>query len=119
VFNFISTKTLERMAIADDIHTALNGKQALDLFSGYYRDTDSLPDVILLDLNMPVMDGFGFLKAFKQLDFPAKDHIKIIVVSSSLHPDDIRQAEALGANGYLSKPLTAQGLTEALKTCQN
>ena len=119
VFNFISTKTLERMGITDDIHTALNGEQALDLFSGYYRDTNSVPDVILLDLNMPVLDGFGFLKAFKQLDLPAKDRIKIIVVSSSLHPDDIRQAEALGANGYLSKPLTAQGLTEALETCQN
>jgi CheY-like chemotaxis protein len=119
VSNFISTKTLERMAIADDIHTALNGEQALDLFSGYYRDTNSLPDVILLDLNMPVMDGFDFLKAFKQLDLPTRDSITIIVVSSSMHPDDIRQAKELGANGYMSKPVTTQGLTEALEAYHN
>lgn len=119
VSNFISTKTLERMAIADDIHTALNGEQALNLFSGHYRDTNSFPDVILLDLNMPVMDGFDFLKAFSRLDIPARDRITIIVVSSSMHPDDIRQAKDLGADGYMSKPLTPQSLTTALETFRN
>lgn len=117
VFNFISIKTLKRMDFAHNILTALNGDEALELFQTHYKDAKSVPDIILLDLNMPVMDGFGFLEAFQQLVFPAKDQIKIIVLSSSTRSEDISKALRLGAHAYLSKPLTVEGFINALEAC--
>jgi CheY-like chemotaxis protein len=115
IFNFLSTKILERMGVADDIHVALNGEEALALLNGYYQGTMSVPDVILLDLNMPIMDGFGFLEAFKRLSLPKMDRIKIVIVSSSQDPRDIEKARALGVDYYLSKPLTEEKLRDVLE----
>ncbi len=68
-FNFISTRLLELTGMAGNILTAWNGKQALDLF----ERNQGFPDVILLDLNMPVMDGFEFLEAFNTLNLQGKN----------------------------------------------
>lgn len=76
IFNFLNTKLLRQSGIADEIHTALNGKEALDLLNNYYTGAFALPDVILLDLNMPVMDGFAFLEAFKKLSLPRQEKVK-------------------------------------------
>ena len=114
IFNFLSKKTLEKMAIAKDVHTALNGRDALDLLNNYYQGSLSAPDVILLDLNMPILDGFGFMEAFKKLKLPNKEKIKIIVVSSSQDPNDIRRSKELGASQYISKPQTEESLRIAL-----
>jgi CheY-like chemotaxis protein len=115
VFNFLSSKTLQRMGLASDIHTATNGAEALKSFNDYYQGEKSLPDVILLDLNMPVMDGFGFLEAFRLLRIPGKEHVKIFIVSSSDDPGDRQRAKALGADYYLTKPLQEQSLRLALE----
>lgn len=102
------------MGVAKDVHTALNGREALDLLNNYYQGSVAAPDVILLDLNMPILDGFGFMEAFKKLKFPNKERIKIIVVSSSQDPKDISRSKELGASQYLSKPLTEESLRIAL-----
>lgn len=118
VFNFLSTKALEAMGFVNDIHTALNGQQALDLFNEYYSGTKHLPDFILLDLNMPIMDGFGFLEAFRRLDLPNKEKMKIIIVTSSIDPQDEARAKAFGITQYLSKPITEQSLRIALESIE-
>jgi CheY-like chemotaxis protein len=110
VFNFLSRKILERMDVADNIHVALNGEEALALLNNYYQGSMTLPDVILLDLNMPIMDGFGFLQAFQRLSLPRMERIKIVIVSSSEDPKDMEMARSLGVAYYLSKPLTEEKL---------
>lgn len=115
IFNFISSKTLQYMGLASDIHVAVNGAEALKLFNDNYQEAKALPDVILLDLNMPVMDGFGFLEAFRRLHIPGKEHVKIFIVSSSDDPEDRQRAKALGADDYLTKPLHEQSLRQALE----
>jgi CheY-like chemotaxis protein len=114
VFNFLNTKMLHRIGVTSDIDVALNGEQAIKLFNGYFGGSKPLPDIILLDLNMPIMDGFSFLQAFRGLNLTNKDHVKIIVVSSSDNPSDIRRAKELGACEHLTKPLDEQSLTRAL-----
>ncbi len=118
ICNFLNTKILERMGFVNDIRIALNGKQAIDLFREYYIGIKPLPDIILLDLNMPVMDGFGFLDAFKSLNLQGKHSVKIIIVSSSLNVNDIARAKHSGANQYLSKPISEQTLRRALEMCE-
>ncbi len=114
VFNLLNQKTLQLLDLANEIHTASNGKEALDLINDYYVGTKSIPEVILLDLNMPIMDGFSFIEAFQKLNVPNKENILIIIVTSSQDPSDLRRAKALGINNYLSKPLTEQDLRVAL-----
>lgn len=115
VFQMLGKKVLDRLGFyPEEVHTALNGKQALDLFNDYYSGTKSLPDVILLDLNMPVMDGFAFLEAFRRLTLPNKDKVKIVIVTSSFNPNDMQRAKALGAHEYLQKPLREEQLKSIL-----
>ena len=116
IFQFLSTSMLSRLGIPkNEVHTALNGQQALGLFNDYYSGAQALPDVILLDLNMPVMDGFGFLEAFRRLNLPHKEDVKIIIVTSSSNPKDIDRAMKLGATQYLTKPLQEDTLRSALQ----
>jgi CheY-like chemotaxis protein len=114
ICNFLSTKALEKTGDVNDIHTAANGQQAINLFENFYSQSHFLPDVVLLDLNMPVMNGFEFLKAFQQMKIEGKDNVRIIIVSSSVNPEDISRAKSLGASDYVSKPLTAERLKQVL-----
>jgi len=77
------------------IKTANNGMEALKLLS------EEIPDLILLDLNMPVMDGFKVLQAVKA--DPKFSSIHIVVLSSRGQPEEIEKAINLGADGYLVK----------------
>ena len=114
IFNFLNTKILQLSGMANEIHTAVNGAEALDLLNNYYSGTSSLPDVILLDLNMPVMDGFGFLEAFKKLNLPRKENVQVIIVTSSQNPNDMIRAREMGVTRYLTKPLSEESLLSAL-----
>ncbi len=75
---------------------------------------DTLPHYILLDIKMPIMDGFGLLDALKPLQDKLKKNTKIIMVSSSIDPmDRNRAAENMLVYDFLEKPLTV----EKLKSC--
>ena len=115
IFNFLNTKTLQLSGIANEIHTALNGQEALDLLNHYYESNASLPDIILLDLNMPVMDGFCFIEAFRKIDLPRIEDVSIIIVTSSPNHSDMLRAQAMGVTRYLTKPLSEESLLSALE----
>jgi len=88
--NFISKMIIKKAGITDHIETVLNGKQALDYLtnSGQYQKEDNIfpqPMLILLDINMPVMDGWEFAEAFEKLDENQKGHIIIVMLTSSLN----------------------------------
>lgn len=108
--NFINKKHLEKSGKIHNIHSALNGEQAIDLFNNYFQGTQALPDIILLDLDMPIMDGFGFLDAFRSLHLPRIHDVKVVVLTSSDNPDDRTRASAYGIHDYLIKPLSAESV---------
>jgi CheY-like chemotaxis protein len=97
----------------DQVHTANNGQHALELLSDWSGGNVS-PDLILLDLNMPILDGFGFLEAFRLVNNSQSRNVKIVVLSSSCDPRDEKRAMELGASLYLSKPLGEKSLMEIL-----
>ena len=115
IFNFLNSKMLEKTGLANEVHTALNGKQAIDLLNSYYMKASSLPDIILLDLNMPVMDGFEFLEVFKKINTPNKEKVNIVIVTSSQDPNDIAKAKKMGITQYLTKPISEKSLRAALE----
>ena len=114
IFNFLNQNMLERIEFTSEIYTALNGKEALNLL-GYSAPPRFIPDIIFLDLNMPIMDGFDFLEAFKKLNFPNKEKVIIVVVTSSENPTDIKKARQFGIAHYLLKPINEKDLRIALE----
>jgi CheY-like chemotaxis protein len=110
VFTFLNKKIISSLKFVNEIDTAQNGLQAIELLNASVDNDKPLPDIILLDLNMPIMDGFGFLDAFRNLRHPQKDRIKIIIVTSSMHPADLQRAKDYGVTSYLTKPLKEEGL---------
>lgn len=115
VFNFLHSKLLKHAGIARQIFTASHGEHALRMILDSVERKTPLPDVLLLDLNMPVMDGFDFLKSFRALPLHATNNTKILVVTSSNNPADIERVRQLGIDCYLTKPVTIETLLKCLE----
>ncbi|MBI3481680.1 MAG: response regulator [Bacteroidetes bacterium] len=111
----INEKIISSLGLFKEVHRAENGEQALNIFNLYQTGTIEIPDIILLDLNMPVMDGFGFIQAFQSLKFPHKENVLIVIVTSSDDPSDIKLASKLGIKYFLTKPLTHESVQSIIQ----
>ena len=93
-------RSLKKIESGYELHTAYNGIEALKML----RNPNFLiPDVILLDINMPRMNGIEFLKVIRE-DKNLKD-LKVFIMTTSSEGDDRSEAEKLGISGYIIKPL--------------
>jgi len=109
--NFLNERLLKRMAITGQIKILSNGKQAFDyleqLCNQFNPDADVKPELILLDINMPVLDGFEFLELYQTLDEQFRQDILVAILSTSNHPQDTSKANEFNAY-YIIKPLTIE-----------
>jgi len=105
--NFLHKKLLRRHAPDCEVAVTINGQEALDRIT----QSGSCPDVIVLDINMPVMDGFEFLETISQQKL-CINHSKIFIVTSSDRDEDRDKALSYTfVKGYLQKPLDEKALT--------
>ncbi|MBD1396346.1 response regulator [Pontibacter sp. JH31] len=111
--NFVNKKLLRDTGCLEEVLVALNGHEGINLLQEQYH-AGRCPNLILLDVNMPVMSGFDFLEAFNELDIE-KNSIKIIMLTTSMHPRDINRLGDLPTHGFLNKPLTREKLKGLLK----
>jgi CheY-like chemotaxis protein len=116
---FIHRRVLELSGYCRSAHSAGNGRTALEILNHAAMGDAALPDIILLDLEMPVMNGLAFLEAFRSLNLPGKEHIAIVLLTSSVSEKDRQYAMTLGANHYLSKPFTMEALHGVVRTLYN
>lgn len=98
-------KSFERFSVPHTLHTAFNGEEALDMLLGRNGTPalDPLPEVILLDLNMPRMNGIEFLEVLRAT--PKLADIPVFITTTSALEADRADATRLGVSGYILKPL--------------
>ena len=118
--NFFHNIVLEDAGIANQIKIAINGREALDLItskgsSGQPESMCPQPELIFLDLNMPVMDGWEFLEEYQKTGDYHHGNTVIIILTTSLNPADEKRAEKMIKSGcYLNKPLTLPMIDEVM-----
>ncbi|MES2731289.1 MAG: response regulator [Bacteroidota bacterium] len=103
ISNILTKLHLQRLDITEEVQIVTNGQEGLD-----YLKKQCSPELILLDINMPVMDGFEFLEQF--VDLPLTDKPIIVMYTSSSDPKDIKKAESFHVAGYINKPFTREKL---------
>jgi len=111
--NFVSRNVIQQAKYSNNIMDFLFAGNALDFLRSIESDQEDIPNVIFLDINMPVINGFEFLKEFETLPGPVRKKAKIVILSSSLNPSDIEKTTASPyVIKYLNKPLSVQKLKE-------
>jgi CheY-like chemotaxis protein len=112
VSNHLNKELLERLDITKEIVVKTNGREAIQYLQSDCYSEDSYPVLILLDLKMPVLDGFDFLKEYDQLNIGRKDNIVIVVLTTSTNADDIMKLRNLGKFELINKPLNLDKLVD-------
>ena len=111
--NIVTSKMLEKSGIASEIVLFSGAQEALTFLKSQGPNAFSQKQLLLLDIYMPGMDGFGFLEAFGTLEEEVQKSWKIFMLSSSISPDDIQRAESHPlVEGFLMKPLTNSFFTQ-------
>ncbi len=113
--NFINQKMMESCNFSENIHIYTSGKSALEYLKNMERIQDgsklTTPELIFLDINMPVLDGFQFVEEFEKLDKKFISATKIIMLTSSIDPDDHAKSKLFSSiHDYVIKPLSQSAL---------
>jgi len=111
--NFISKRIIEITQFSQHVIVKSSGKSALDYLDENKNSIDAIPDIIFLDINMPIVDGFVFLYEYEKFSNSVKDKCRVIILSSS---DNKRDIDKIINNDFVikfvTKPLTEKTLTE-------
>jgi CheY-like chemotaxis protein len=111
IFQLILTKSIELISPSTKILQFSNGRDALN----HLNQTENLPTIILLDLNMPVMSGWDFLDWFEKLNPEIRSKIEIYIVTSSIYQGDREKSLSYKfISGFLSKPIDEIKLKQIL-----
>ncbi len=112
--NLINQKMIEAAAVAENIYTHTGAKSAIEFLRNMEKldmADKVLPDVIFLDIDMPLMDGFQFLDEFEKLSTSAKKKCAIVMLTSSINPQDFNRSKKYpNVKLYLNKPLSHESI---------
>lgn len=110
---YITKKLLDLTGMVESLLIFSNGKEAYDKLKAIFKASEKLPEIILLDINMPVWDGWQFLDEFTKIPIDTK--VIIYILTSSNNPDDFKKAEAYNmSKNYLVKPIRLEELKAVL-----
>lgn len=114
--NLINQKMIEASGICEHIFVHSGAKSAIEFLKNIEKLIKGnvnlyLPELLFLDIDMPLMDGFQFLDEFEKLSEVIKNHCKVVMLTSSLNPQDMTKAKKnLNVLKYLNKPLTQDSI---------
>jgi CheY-like chemotaxis protein len=106
ISNFINSQVIKLTGLGE-ARVTVNGSEAIDYIKNECRNEEVFPDLIIVDINMPVMDGFEFINQYIDLKLKGNSKALIYLLTTSSDPRDIKKSQALGIP-MLTKPLTAE-----------
>lgn len=120
IYQFTARKIMESTGLVKKVYSFSNGNEALRYFNELAESTaPDFPDIIFLDINMPVMDGWEFLEAYEKLHQQLSNDIPLYMVSSSINEADIRHSQTFrSVDGYLVKPVAKVRYQELLDSLE-
>lgn len=113
VTNALNESIIVSLDVSKNIHAFPNAIQGLSYFNKI-RSIEEIPELVLVDLKMPVINGFEFKKAFENSFSYLKNKVKLVVITSSNRAEDKELAVNFGFDDYYVKPLTHQKFTDLL-----
>ena len=116
IYQFTVKYEIEQTQLVDHIKFFSDGEQAIHFLEKVFDQPSQLPDIVFLDINMPIMDGWGFLEEFAQLKPKLGKKITVYMVSSSNNEKDIERAKQINeVTDYIIKPVTRDMLIPLFK----
>ena len=116
IYVFGLSKMIETYKLCNNLLVFEDGEKALRHIAENIHDASALPEIILLDINMPVMNGWDFLNEFVKLKESISKQITIYMVSSSIDPEDLERAKSYKeVSEYITKPISISRLKDLLK----
>jgi CheY-like chemotaxis protein len=115
IYQIIANKIIQRSELFSTVNSFVNGKLAIEALHAIVRNTtdnnEKIPDMILLDINMPIMDGWEFMEKLSLIKSQLNKNIIVYIVSSSIAAEDKNKSKTYSdIMGYLSKPITINDL---------
>ncbi len=107
---FLHQLLIHKLNITQELLTVSNGEAAWKLIHQRHEEGKTYPELVLLDLNMPVMDGFEFYKLYEQWEPSKRSAMKVVMLTSSLATKDVQRAKEVGIQYFINKPLTKEKL---------
>jgi CheY-like chemotaxis protein len=114
ITNFINERLIRKLNVTNDIKITMNGEEGINYIRAQGDKGEICPELILLDINMPIMNGFEFIREFENLNIKDKEKVKIIILTTSKNIKDIELLKSLGNFEFISKPLTEEKLFNCL-----
>lgn len=107
VNNQLNLMIMKRRKDVEVVQVCYNGAEALQFIKENCLDeeTEKFPDLILLDIKMPIMNGLEFLEEYQKIPAHVSNRIRIVVLTSSSNENDMREVKKYRVSGYLNKPL--------------
>ncbi len=107
VYTYAIKRLISIQKLCENVVVFTNGKEAIDYFKNEELLNDLTSKIILLDVKMPIMDGWGFIEEFVKLNYTSKNNFDLFMISSSIDPKDTKRAESIALiKKYIFKPIT-------------
>jgi CheY-like chemotaxis protein len=111
--NFIAAKLIDKLPPKAKVSTCINGQEGINFVKNKLNNQEEFPDIIFLDINMPLMNGWEFLEEYELFKNQIKKKVTINMLSSSVYNDDIIKAKTFTTvNKFISKPLTVDKIRD-------
>jgi CheY-like chemotaxis protein len=112
---FIIKKIVEKTGLAINMTSKANGQQAIDFIKETLTNPETFPHLMLIDINMPIMNGWEFVEAYQMLN--VQQSVDMYILSSSVYENDIEKTKSYSSvKGFISKPLSIERLRELVLT---